>query len=492
MMSKQVRLILVLILFSKSFSVISDQQSTINACYVDGLSDRLQCGYVSVLENPDEPSGPMIDIHFVVLPAIKPIKTDEVFLPITGGPGQSAIDNAASFGRTFAKIRETRDILLIDQRGTGRSNLLACPEDKTLSPLALDDRSINYLEETKKCLNQLDGNVAMYGSVNAISDFESVRNFLGYKKLHIYGISYGSRMAQLYMRHHDEAIQTATLDGVVPMQQSVLAIGMAIDRGLQSVFDQCKKDSFCNKEFPDLETTFDTLTRQLTALPINTPVYHPLTGEPDSFLITRDKLFGIIRLSMYSPSSRALLPLAITQATKGNYQPILGLFSLMMGGIDLATGMHNSVICSEDIHRVTPEMLAQINESYAATTMYKAMSEACSVWPSNKVDEKFSSPISSSIPTLLLSGYFDPATPPSWATLAMVNMANAKHFIAPYSSHGVAYQTCANDLIAELVELGEVTELDGSCLTDQSSRGFFLNASSAQPLSNKLSIKVSP
>ena len=294
-MSKQVRLILALILFSKSFSLISDQQSTIKACYVDGLSDRLQCGYVSVLENPDEPSGPMIDIHFVVLPAIKPIKTDEVFLPITGGPGQSAIDNAASFGRTFAKIRETRDILLIDQRGTGRSNLLACPEDKTLSPLALDDRSINYLEETKKCLNQLDGNVAMYGSVNAISDFESVRNFLGYKKLHIYGISYGSRMAQLYMRHHDEAIQTVTLDGVVPMQQSVLAIGMAIDRGLQSVFDQCKKDSFCNKEFPDLETTFDTLTRQLTALPINTPVYHPLTGVPDSFLITLDKLLGIIR-----------------------------------------------------------------------------------------------------------------------------------------------------------------------------------------------------
>ena len=198
-MSKQVRLILALILFSKSFSVISDQQSTNNACYVDGLSDRLQCGYVSVLENPDEPSGPMIDIHFVVLPAIKPIKTDEVFLPITGGPGQSAIENAASFGRTFAKIRETREILLIDQRGTGRSNLLACPEDKTLSPLALDDRSINYLKETNKCLNQLDGNVAMYGSVNAISDFESVRNFLGYKKLHIYGISYGSRMAQLYI-----------------------------------------------------------------------------------------------------------------------------------------------------------------------------------------------------------------------------------------------------------------------------------------------------
>jgi hypothetical protein len=165
---------------------------------------------------------------------------------------------------------------------------------------------------------------------------------------------------------------------------------------------------------------------------------------------------------------------------------------LMMDGIDLATGMHNSVVCSEDIHRVTPEMLAQINESYAATTMFKAMSEACSVWPSNKVDEKFSSPITSSIPTLLLSGYFDPATPPSWATLAMVNMANAKHFIAPYSSHGVAYQTCANDLIAELVELGEVAELDDSCLTDQSSRGFFLNASSAQPLSNNLSIKVSP
>ena len=492
MIRKRLSLILVLILCGKSFSVTPDQQSISKACYVDGLSDRLRCGHVSVLENPDDPSGPMIDIHFVVLPAIKPIKPEEVFLPITGGPGQSAIDNAASFGRTFAKIRETRDILLIDQRGTGRSNLLACPENTTYSPLAMDDRSINYLTETKKCLSQLDGNVAMYGSLNAINDFESVRNFLGYEKLHIYGISYGSRMAQLYMRHHDEAIQTVTLDGVVPMQQSVLAIGMAIDRGLQSVFDQCKKDSFCNNEFPELETTFDTLIRRIAETPIITSVYHPLTGAPDSFLITRDKLLGIIRLSMYSPSSRALLPLAIAQAAKENYQPLLGLFSLMMDGIDLAAGMHNSVVCSEDIHRVTPEMLAEINESHAATTMYKAMSQACSIWPSNKVDEEFSSPITSSIPTLLLSGYFDPATPPSWAELAMVNMINAKHFIAPYSSHGVAYQTCANDLVAKLVELEELTELDDNCLTDQSSRGFFLNASSAQPLLNNLSIKVSP
>jgi pimeloyl-ACP methyl ester carboxylesterase len=492
MLSKRLGLILVLVLWSKSLSVISDQPLTNKACHVDGLSDRLQCGYVSVLENPDEPSGPMIDIHYVVIPAIKPTNPAEAFLAISGGPGQSAIDDAAAFVSTFKKVRETRDILLIDQRGTGRSNLLACPEDKSLLPLTIDDRSIDYLKETQKCLSELDGNVAMYDSTTAISDFEAVRNFLGYEKLHIYGISYGSRMAQLYMRYYSGAIKTVTLDGVVPMQQSVLAIGLAIDRGLNLVFDQCKEDNFCNKEFPDLETTFHDLTRQITAAPLRAPIYHPSTGASESFLLTRDKLFGIIRLSMYSPSTRSILPLAITETANGNYKPLLGLFSLMMDGIDLAAGMHNSVVCSEDIHRVTPEMLVRIKQSYIATTMYEAMSDACSVWPSNKVDEKFSSPISSNIPTLLLSGYFDPATPPDWGAMAMTKMTNAKHFIAPYSSHGVAYQTCGNDLVAKLIEVGDVNGLDDSCLNEQGPIGFFLNASTAQPLSSNSSTKVSP
>ena len=471
---------------------IAGEQSTTEHCYVEGLADRLRCGFVLVPENPVEPDGSKIKIHYAVIPAVKPLYPHEVFLAINGGPGQSTIDSAALFNNTFSKIRETRDILLIDQRGTGKSNLLSCPENSGHYALTMNNSSIDYAAETQKCLDQLDADVTMYDSINAVEDFETIRKSLGYKKLHLYGISYGSRMAQLYMRYYSEAVETVTLDGVVPMQQSVLAIGMSIDRGLLVVFDQCKKDDVCDQHFSNLEKEFNALNEQLTKNPISIPIFHPSTGHPESFLITRDKLLSILRLSMYSPSTRSLIPLAISQAKKKNYQPLLGLFSLVMDGIDLAGGMHNSVVCSEDIHRITPVMLTEIKQSYAANSMYQAMDEVCSIWPSKKVDEDFSVSIASDIPTLLLSGFYDPATPPEWGHLASAKMTNSVHFIAPYASHGVAFQTCGNDLIAELVDHRDINQLSESCLTTQKSMGFFINPSTRQPLSDDLSKELLP
>jgi pimeloyl-ACP methyl ester carboxylesterase len=216
-----------------------------------------------------------------------------------------------------------------------------------------------------------------------------------------------------------------------------------------------------------------------------------MTGNPETFLLTRDKLLGILRLSMYSPSTRTLLPLAINLAASGNYQPLLGLYSLIMNGIDLAAGMHNSVVCAEDVHRVSPGLMADIEQSYTANSLYEAMVKSCSVWPSNQVDEKFFNPIESDIPTLLLSGELDPATPPDWGALAMVNMTNAAHFVAPYATHGVAAQTCGSDLVADLVDLGTVTDLDASCLSETHSKSFYLNPSSAQALQSKTTVEDS-
>ena len=202
-----------------------------------------------------------------------------------------------------------------------------------------------------------------------------------------------------------------------------------------------------------------------------------MTAQPIEFLLTHDKFLGVIRLALYSPKTRVLLPHAIDQAGKGNYQAILGLYSLTMEGMDIAMGMHASVVCSEDIHRLSADLSAELAQSYIGETMFSELSQVCSVWPSDKVDERFSAPVSSNIPTLLLSGELDPATPPDWAKLAMTGMENAKHLIAPYAAHGVAMQSCANRIVAQLVEESSILELNGDCLKDVRKRGFYLNAS---------------
>lgn len=456
-----------------------------NTCYVEGVSDRLNCGFVTVPENPNKPDGKQIQVHYVVLPAVKNVNHEEALLAIAGGPGQSAIDNAASFDSMLNKVRQQRDILLIDQRGTGRSNLLNCDAGEQ-SLLAFNDDNVDSLVEAQKCRDQFpDTDVTQYGSLNAVKDFEAVRAHLGYKKLHLYGISYGTRMAQLYMRLYPEHLATVTLDGIVPMQQSVLEIGSAIERGFDLLFKDCQETAACHAEFPELKAEFDQVVARLTEGPVMEQVHDPVTGEKTLLTLTRAKFYGAIRMALYQTNVRALVPHAIHQAAKGNYQPLLGLYALTTDGAGMAMGMHASVVCGEDIHRITPAMREQAKTSYVGKTMLDSLEASCSVWKVPPVDASFSEPIKSDIPTLLLSGEIDPATPPSWGELAMEKLTNAKHFVAPYATHGVAYQSCANNLVAELVRTGSVKDLDGECLKKDVRRSFYLNASSVEPLATE-------
>ncbi|MFD1089436.1 alpha/beta hydrolase [Shewanella seohaensis] len=456
-----------------------------NTCYVEGVSDRLNCGFVTMPENPNKPDGKQIQVHYVVLPAVKNVNHEEALLAIAGGPGQSAIDNAAGFDSMLNKVRQQRDILLIDQRGTGRSNPLNC-DSGPQSPLAIDEDNVDTLVEAQKCRDQLTGSdVTQYGSLNAVKDFEAVRAHLGYKKLHLYGISYGTRMAQLYMRLYPEHLATVTLDGIVPMQQSVLEIGSAIERGFDLLFKDCQETAACHAEFPELKAEFDQVVAKLSQGPVMEQVHDPVTGEKTLLTMTRSKFYGAIRMALYQTNVRALVPHAIHQAAKGNYQPLLGLFALTTDNAGMAMGMHASVVCGEDMHRITPAMREQAKNSYVGKTMLESLETSCSVWKVPAVDANFSEPIKSDIPTLLLSGEIDPATPPSWGELAMEKLTNAKHFVAPYATHGVAYQSCANNLIAELVRTGSVKDLDGECLKKDVRRSFYLNASSVEPLATE-------
>ncbi|MGS0681044.1 alpha/beta hydrolase [Shewanella sp. 125m-7] len=465
-------------------SVTADSSNLNNqqACYVDGLSEQMQCGSISVPENYAKPDGKQIQIHYVVMPAIKPSDKKTALLAIAGGPGQSAIENAQGFDRMLTKVRQTEDVILIDQRGTGQSSPLQCIGDGFESALAVNESDFDTRVETQKCLDSLEADVTQYGSLSALKDFEAVRQHLGYQKLHLYGVSYGTRMAQLYMRHYPEHLATVTLDGVVPMQQSVLAIGNAIARAFDLLIEDCANNSLCHAQFPELRADLEKVDAELTQAPKISQVPDPLTGESTQLTMTRSKFKGALRMALYSPSTRSLIPHAIHQAAKGNFQPVTGLYAMGIDNAGIAMGMHASVVCGEDWQRLTPELRAKTSESYFGKEMLKTFADSCAVWNMPAVDANFSDPIASDIPTLLLSGELDPATPPSWGELAMEKLTNAKHFVAPYATHGVAYQSCGNDLIAELVEQGSVAELDAKCLQEDIRRNFYLNASTVEAI----------
>tara|TARA_R110000796_G_scaffold18425_3_gene55724 strand:- start:59 stop:1678 length:1620 start_codon:yes stop_codon:yes gene_type:complete len=452
-----------------------------SACYLDGLDEQLQCGKITVSENPQLPDGKQIDIHFAILPAIKNTHPNEALLAIAGGPGQSAIENATFFNRMLTKVRQQRDILLIDQRGTGKSNILSCDDDTT-ELLSMNDDDLDIIAMTEKCLGQIDADVSQYGSNTALTDFEAVREYLGYQKLHLYGISYGTRMAQLYMRHYPEALLTVTLDGVVPMQQSVVAIGDSIERGLNVLWRDCKSTPACQQQFPDLADEYNKVDQLLATAPISQQVRDPQTDELSEFLLTRSKFSGAIRMAMYMANIRALIPHAIHQAAQGNYQPILGIYTLTADSTGIAMGMHASVVCGEDIHRITDQMRKDAKESYISGNMLEGLEKTCQAWPIPQVDDNFSEPILSDIPTLLLSGELDPATPPNWGALAQEKLTKSKHFIAPYATHGVAGQSCGNDLVAQLVDQGSVKDINGECLQKDVRRSFYLNANTVEAL----------
>ncbi len=461
------------------------------SCYVAGLSDRLRCGYVTVPENYDKPDGKQINIHYVVLPAIKPSFPKEALLAIAGGPGQSAIENAAGFDQIFTKVRQQRDILLIDQRGTGQSNQLQCESDYSEGLLALNEDELDVQVESQNCRDAIDADVTQYGSEIALKDFEAVRTHLGYQQLHVYGISYGTRMAQLYMRHYPQVLATVTLDGVVPMQQSVLHIGDAIERSIKLLFEDCNNNVLCQQRYPQLENEFNQVNQRLSQGPVIESVRDPLTNEPTQLTMTQTKFMGSVRMALYSANVRALLPHAIHQASQGNFQTIMGLYALTADSTGIAMGMHSSVVCGEDWHRFQ-QQTQQEEANYFTKEMLKDINLTCPIWNMPAASEHFADAIDSNLPTLVLSGHIDPATPPSWGELAMEKLTNAKHFIAPYATHGVAYQSCANELIAQLISEKSVEKLDEACLAKDVSRNFYLNANTVERLAKPADIADSP
>ncbi|MDN7134409.1 alpha/beta hydrolase [Pseudidiomarina terrestris] len=456
---------------------VPSAQVELESCYLKDISEQLRCGTLQVPENYDAPDGRTIGINFAVLPAVRESKQDDPLLILAGGPGQAATELGSMIARIFQNVRQQRDILLIDQRGTGGSNPLSCAMSHVEELVKADD-AIDLAEMAESCLAKFtDVDLTQYHTVNAIRDFEAVREALGYPQVTLYGGSYGSRAGLVYMREAPQSVRAAVLDAVAPVQVVVGPFGRHGADSFEQLLARCKASQVCSETFPNLDLTYRTLMQQLEVDPVPLTVRDPLSNEPVDILVTAGRLSSVMRVGLYHPTTRQMLPYVIQRTAEGDYTPLTGLLGSTMAQSELYMGLTLSVLCSEDLPRATPELLtADGDNTFIGSRTADAFIDMCSVWPKQARPDEWFTPVESAIPTLLLSGELDPVTPPAWGELAAETLSNSRHLVAPQGAHTIVGHTCANRLASEFIKDLDLQKLDPKCLAEQRPQPFILNS----------------
>ena len=451
------------------------------------LALSAECASISVAENPDEPQGRAIELFVARVPAISLNKLpDPVFL-IAGGPGTSSVDLYTSSAGSFERVRRDRDIILVDQRGTGRSHRLDCDYGNQNLFERIDEVEVG--PANIKCRDELTkkSDLRMYTTSVAVRDLDQVRKLLGYERINIYGNSYGTRVAQHYARRYPKATRTVILDGVVN-PEVVLGPAIAIDaeRALERILARCARDTACAKAFTDPSADYRALRAQLSASPVQTMVSDVATGRPINFDFTTRHLSAVLRFASYNDDQAALLPLSLHLAThEDNFTPLASQFRVFAYSLKaaFAYGMHNSVACSEDAPLIDASKLdlAALNATHMGAEQVQQLLDACKDWPKGVVDPDLHAALKSTAAALLLSGADDPVTPPKYAVLAQQAFADSKHVIVAGHGHGQLGAPCVDRIIASFVMAGTARGLDSSCTEKLRPMPFFITLAGPAP-----------
>jgi pimeloyl-ACP methyl ester carboxylesterase len=454
----------------------SDEQNfTFENCHVDGVRAQVKCGKLQVPENYSKTDGEQISINFVVLPAIDSSDNKTPLMFLAGGPGQAAAELASGLRQVFNEVRKTRDLILVDQRGTGASHPLQCEDsiDQDIYSVTPEEFSA---QDIKDCLATFSGDLSQYNSENAIRDFDAVRVALKHKQINIYGGSYGTRAGLVYMRMFPESLRSVVLDSVGPIEVPIGLFGQSSARSFNLLLENCKKELNCQKAYPELEREFRTLLIRLAQEPAQVNIAHPRLGTQTKFVISEAKLLGTLRTQLYSVATRSLVPLVIHQAYLGNYMPLAGLVAQSEGGQGIYLGLLFNIACNEDFPKISAADFEQdANNNFGGDDAHFGFKMVCPLWPQYRPSEDFYQPVTADIPTLILSGNLDPVTPPSNGEHSAKSLPNNHHIVVENASHTVAMNTCAGDIINEFLTSLKPKELDESCLDDVPNESFMTN-----------------
>ena len=439
-------------------------------CWLRGVEPQGLCGSVQRPLDPARATGQQISIHYAVLPALARNKHPDPVVFLAGGPGQSAIEIAGQVAALLARFSNRRDIVLVDQRGVGRSAPLLCDSDDPALPLAEQFSLERQRARLADCLKKLQalpqGDLRQYTTSIAVQDLDAVRQALGAERINLVGASYGTRVGLEYLRVYPGRVRRVVLDGIAPPDMG-LQHAMSTDNqsALEALFAACAAEARCNAAEPDLAARWRGL---LASLPRSVEMRHPLSNRLERLTLTRDTLLGMVRGPLYAPALAAALPSALGEAARGRFDALAGVSQSLGGrkGLQMATGMHFSVVCAEDVSRPPPESAAPGADFGKAFASFYA--DVCAGWPRGEVADGFYRIGAAPVAVLLLSGGLDPVTPPRHGDrVAQALGAKARHVVVPNAGHGVMGLGCLRDVLFRFVDAATddaALNVDAACV----------------------------
>ncbi len=451
-----------------------------------GSPSRLaaRCGVLRVPEDRSNPDGRSIGLRIAVVPAVSRNPSPDPLVFLTGGPGQAATETYPQLAPAFRRINRDRDVVLVDQRGTGGSNALRCPDEEVKDLALLHEDKIGPW--VFRCLEALAGDPRFYTTGVATADLDEVRSALGYERVNLYGLSYGTRAALTYLRMFPERVRAVILDGVVPPTE-VLGLDVAKDaeRAIDLVIARCSSDRECREAFPHLSKDLDSVMNRLETR-VLVRLRHPRTGEMEELPFSREMAAYAIRLLSYSQETASLVPLLLSSAARSDFAPLAAQFLITTGrvGETIAEGMGISVVCSEDFPFFEEEAIAERNRNtYLGALHTDSLKLVCPLWPRGSVPGDFKRPAQSKAPVLLLSGEADPVTPPENGelTASQLGPEAALHLVASGQGHVVIHRGCIPYLAADFIGKGSFEGLDTSCVDEIAPQPFFLDYAGPTP-----------
>ena len=437
---------------------------------VGSNSVEAQCGSLSVPENPAAPQSRKIALHIAWVPADDnaPTEPDPVFM-LAGGPGQSAADTFPQVAPAFAEILKKRNVVLVDQRGTGQSNPLSCKEDEEAAKHDADagDDVAQARRMAERCRDALvkKADLRFYTTTDAVHDLDAVREALGVAQIDLVGISYGTRVAQQYAMRYPQHARALVLDSVAP---NSLILGNEFARNLEEALDlqfgRCGKVPACAKALGDPRSRLDALMAKLRSDPPTVRYRDARTGELREETLKPEHVAGLTRLFAYSPLAASVLPLQLKEASEGRYETLMAMAKMLRGTMaeQMAMGMQLSVVCSEDAagFRADPDA----EDTLLGNAFARDLGAQCEVWPHGAMPADFHRPLTGNVPVLALEGEFDPVTPPRYGEEVVRHLGNARLLVARGQGHNVIGAGCMPKLVARFLDTRDARGLDAKCL----------------------------
>ena len=448
-------------------------------CHIKDLEEEVRCGTLRVFENRQARTGRTIDLHVAVLPAQRPEKAPDPLFILAGGPGQGARDYAPFVRSAFKEVRRARDIVLVDVRGTGASNPLNCDLGDPLEFLSAE------VADPTPCLERLKGDPRFYTSEILVDDLDDVRAALGFEQINLWGGSYGTRVGLVYAMRHADHVRSVVLDGAAPFEIELPLYNAAnSQRALDRLLADCAAEPDCRAAFPRLREELGEVFSRLDQGPVQVRLRHPQTNRLVDFAVTRSAFASGIRGMLYVPVYASLIPLMVHQSAQGDFLPFaaLSLQTADWSTDTMSLGMTLSVLCTEDVPRITDEAAErEVRGTFLGRSEIDMWRQMCARWPRGTMPAEVDRVRPLGAPALILSGDLDPVTPPRWGEVMKTHFPGALHVIVPGTGHNTSTTGCVPDLIAAFIDKGSAAGLDTKCVQKVRRPPFVIDPSGTAP-----------